>query len=321
MAFITKIDYSRGRQIKQDQNSTTILPGKTQFGMEYEDRLLGPDLSSITTDLEISNIVSTFSGNTTNIIFSWGSPYMEFVNDFIEPYDINNSGETRIIEEIFTGYNPYVYNSFTYYRHYSGVTFDLTISEIIDLGGGKYSGTTFTENLEILDAPSLDYVGDGTMLEVRGVSKLDSLETYSAVTFNNLNISETATVLYGKDPITSKLVEVPVSSVSTDKPVKFISGSTYNLTADDVNYWLEVDSTEIGGITIYIDAGLFVDIYPLIQGNHLGSGKIFFEPVGSTLLTCNVHKLLATIYEGAVFNIKIMSEFRAHIFGEIEDTP
>lgn len=319
MAFRTKIDYSKGRQIKQDQNSTTILPGKTQFGMEYADRLLGPDLLSITTDIEISNIVSTFSGNTTNIIFSWGSPYMEFVNDFIEPYDINNSGETRIIEEIFTGYDPYVYNSFTYYRHYSGVTFDLTISEIIDLGGGNYSGTTFTENLEILDAPSLDYVGDGTMLEVRGNTKLDSLETYSAVTFNNTSISDEFNYLYGKNKITGELIQINKKIFSNDKPVKIISGSTYKLVSDDANYWLEIDATGPGGIYIYIDAQLFKS--PLIQGNQFGGGKIFFVPLGDTTLTCKSDKSLATISEGAVFNIKIMSNFRAHIFGDLVNTP
>lgn len=320
MAFITKIDYSRGRQIKQDQNSTTILPGKTQFGMEYEDRLLGPDLSSIITDLEISNIVSTFSGNTTNIVFSWGTPYMEFVNDFIEPYDINNSGETRIYEEVFTGYNPIDVYGNTFYQNYSGVTFDLTISEIIDLGGGSYSGTTFTENLQILQASSLDYTQDGTMLEVRGNTKLDYLETYSAVTFNNLPILENITTLYGKNPINNQLVEVKTTNISNDKPVKYISGSTYNLTLEDMGYWLEID-TEPSGCDFYIDASIFDGIFPLIQGNHLGTGKIFFLPIGLTELTCNEHKLLGTIDDGAVFNIKIMSSSRAHIFGEIEFTP
>lgn len=319
MAFITKIDYSRGRQIKQDQNSTTILPGKTQFGLEYEDRLMGPDLLSVKTGLEINNIISTFSGNTTNIIFSWGSPYMEFVNDFIEPYNVNNSGETRIIEEVFTGYNPLTYNGFTYYDNYSGVTFDLTVSELIDLGGGNYSGTTITENLQILDAPSLDYVGDGTMLEVRGNTKLDSLETYSAVTFNNTSISDEFDYLYGKNKITGELIQIDKEIFSNNKPVKFISGSTYNLVSDDANYWLEIDATGPGGIYIYIDAQLFKS--PLIQGNQFGGGKIYFAPLGGTTLTCKSDKALATIYEGAVFNIKIMSSFRAHIFGDLENTP
>lgn len=321
MAFITKIDYSRGRQIKQDQNSTTILPGKTQFGMEYEDRLLGPDLLSVKTELEINNIISTFSGNTTNIVFSWGSPYMEFVNDFIEPYNVNNSGETRIIEEVFTGYDPLIYNVFTYYQKYSGVTFDLTVSEIIDLGGGNYSGTTFTENLEILEAPSLDYVGDGTMLEVRGNTKLDSLETYSAVTFNNLSEESFVEVLYGKNPLTNQLVETPLTSVSNNKPVKFITGTTYNLILEDMNYWLEFDSTGPGGIEVYIDAAIFNDKFPLIQGNQYGEGKIYFYASMGTTLTINTHKLFSTTDEGAVFNIKIMSSSRAHIFGELKETP
>lgn len=211
MGFRTKIDYSYGRQIKQNQNSFTILPGQTQFGDEYPNRLLGPDLLSINTQIEISNIISTFSGNTTSINFTFGSPYMTFTESLLPPYSGSTTGITQTIESVFVGYNPVTLHGNTYYQNYSGVTYDITVTEFIDLGGGNYSGTTFTENLEILSAPSLDYVGDNVMHVVRGISQIDFLETYSGVTFYNLDVATSVDYIYGKDPSTGSVVEIPAS--------------------------------------------------------------------------------------------------------------
>lgn len=323
MGFKTKIDYSNTRQLQQNQNSISILPGKTQFGMEYADRLLGPDLLSITEIGQLIDIYSSFSGNTINSIFTFGTPILNPFNDVIGPIDVMMVGETVDYEELFTGVNPYILNGVTLFNNYSGVTFDLTIETFVDLGGGNYSGTAFTSLIEMLDAPSLDYQGDNVMLETRGVTKLDDLITSSGVTFNNLESLPTTTIIYGKNPINGKVVETLMPSgggggVPAIKTIKTIVDSTYTFLPEDANYWLESDPNTESGQTFIINPSVF-PVGTLIEGSHSGGGTLTF---GTVLLET---ELKVRVGSGPIisrgnswFKLKIMSSTQVLLFGDLE---
>ena len=103
MPFVTKPDFSNNRQVKQFQLTNTALSGTTEFGVEstslYE---LGYDSNSVENNLGfLSNIVSTFSGNTWVTEFVFGDPVMNVtpdpLNTFVFPFNNITSGDTQII--------------------------------------------------------------------------------------------------------------------------------------------------------------------------------------------------------------------------------
>lgn len=323
MGFKTKIDYSNTRQLQQNQNSISILPGKTQFGMEYADRLLGPDLLSITEIGQLVDIYSSFSGNTFSSIFTFGSPILNPFNDVVGPINVTMVGETVDYEELFTGVNPYILNGVILFGNYSGVTFDLTIETFVDLGGGNYSGTAFTSLIELFDAPSLDYQGDNVMLETRGVTKLDDLITSSGVTFNNLESLPTTTIIYGKNPINGKVVETLMPSgggggVPAIKTVKTIYNENYTLLPEDVNYWIETDPNTEFSQTFIIDTSVFPE-GTLIEGSNSGYGVLIFEPVSESVEIKTTSGFSTSISKSnAWFKLKIMSSTKILLFGDLD---
>ena len=59
MPFITKLDFSSNRQVKQYEKLFTSLSGGTQFGIPYSSLTKGPDITTTAITQTYTNLVST----------------------------------------------------------------------------------------------------------------------------------------------------------------------------------------------------------------------------------------------------------------------
>jgi hypothetical protein len=175
--FRTKLDFSDNRQAKQRIITTTNLSGATTFGLPYSDLPTGPNpvLSSITQT--IFNIDSTFSGNNTTTIFTWGDSNMSIADSVFSAITPSNSADTQSSGSF---YVPDVSSYFnvdgnTGYTHYTGVSYSVDVVDIFDLGGGNYSGELFTVSVDYLDATGLDFTGRTIWVDVSGITRTDRL--------------------------------------------------------------------------------------------------------------------------------------------------
>lgn len=76
MSFITKLDFSNNRQVKQYPETLTNLSGATQFGVPYSYLPTGPNLNTSGLTQTYYNLTSSFSGNSATTVFNWFNPNM-----------------------------------------------------------------------------------------------------------------------------------------------------------------------------------------------------------------------------------------------------
>ena len=134
--FVTKLDYSDNRQIKQFKYTETQLSGRTDFGVHYS-ALTGVDSSTLVTTNSFSGVTSQFSGNTTTTNFTFGDPRMVVASSGL--YVITNvtSGDTQVVSG-FEGVGPTIIDGNTVYSGYTGATYDLTVSSIVETGVNQW---------------------------------------------------------------------------------------------------------------------------------------------------------------------------------------
>lgn len=175
MDFRTKIDFSSNRQVKQYPETSTTLSGATIFGVPFSALTTGPDLTTSAITYTINGVVSTFSGNsgTTNYVFY--DNIMSIGSDQLYPWTLTNSGDTQYVEPVFSAATTVVIDGNTVATSYTGVTFDMTPIVIIDLGGGNYSGSVYTDVLEFYSANTLDFTGRTIWVDVNGITRTDRL--------------------------------------------------------------------------------------------------------------------------------------------------
>jgi len=174
MAFKTKLDYSSNRQIKQQVKTITILSGGTSFGVVFSALTSGPNLLTSAITESYSLIASTFSGNSGTTNYSWYDPRMELGKIGLSALTLSNSGVTQNTL-VFTANTKTVIDGNTSALTYSGVSFDISNIMIVSLGSGNYSGTVQTNNLNIISASSLDYLGRTIWSDVSGISRTERL--------------------------------------------------------------------------------------------------------------------------------------------------
>ena len=176
MSFITKLDFSSNRQVKQYEKLFTALSGGTKFGMPYSALTTGPDLTTTGVTQTYTNLVSTFSGNSGTTIFTWYDPSMALGEPYLSAITPSTSATTQEVGPIFTGditgttQDGYVYNA-----TYSGITFDLVGLAMIDLGGGAYSGSVHTNTLTYYSANTIDFTGRTIWVDVSGITRTEDL--------------------------------------------------------------------------------------------------------------------------------------------------
>jgi hypothetical protein len=175
MAFRTKLDFSDNRQVKQHIITKTVLSGATSFGVPYSDLPSGPNLSTSSVTQTITSIVSTFSGNGTTTNYTWYDSRMSLANNAFSAITPTTSAYTQNSGQIYTGNTYTIIDSNTIYSSYTGVSFDISATTVVNLGGGNYSGSVYTNTLRILLANSSDFTGRTIWNDVSGITRTKDL--------------------------------------------------------------------------------------------------------------------------------------------------
>ena len=175
--FRTKLDFSDNRQVKQRIETTTNLSGATTFGVPFSDLPTGPNpvLSSITQTF--SSISSTFSGNNTTTIFTWGDANMAIAEAAFSAITPSTSAITQDSGYVFVPDFSSYFNidGNTGYTQYTGVSYDIQITDMADLGGGNYTGDVSTTVLEYVTTNGLDFTGRTIWADVSGITRTNRL--------------------------------------------------------------------------------------------------------------------------------------------------
>jgi len=174
MAFKTKLDYSSNRQIKQYPETVTVLSGATSFGVVFSALTTGPDLTTTAVTENYTLIASTFSGNSATTVYDWYDDRMELGASGLSAITPSTSASTQSTTE-FTGSSSTIIDGNMVNLTYSGVSFDLGLVSMVDLGSGTYSGTVSTSNLDILTASTLDFTGRTIWNDVYGITRTKRL--------------------------------------------------------------------------------------------------------------------------------------------------
>ena len=176
MPFITKLDFSSNRQVKQYEKLFTSLSGGTQFGIPYSSLTKGPDITTTAITQTYTNLVSTFSGNSATTVFSWYDSNMAIAENTLSAITPLNSATTQNTGVVFIANTTgTTVDGYTYAIDYSGVSFDIVGLAMIDLGGGAYSGSVHTNILEYYSAGTIDYSGRTIWVDVSGITRTEDL--------------------------------------------------------------------------------------------------------------------------------------------------
>ena len=175
MEFRTKLDFSSNRQVKQYPETTTVLSGGTNFGMPFSALTTGPDLTTSGVSTTINGVVSTFSGNSATTVYTWYTSAMSAASSTLSAWTSTNSGATQYAGPVFSASSTSVIDGNTVATSYSGISFDLTPIVMVDLGGGVYSGSVYTDVLEFYSAGTLDFTGRTIWVDVSGITRTEKL--------------------------------------------------------------------------------------------------------------------------------------------------
>jgi hypothetical protein len=176
MDFITKLDFSSNRQIKQYPETNTHLSGGTTFGMPFSSLVSGPDLTTSGVTSSITGGLSTFSGTTgTTVYTQWRDSRMQLAYSTLSAITPSNSAITQNTGIIFTAATSTVIDGNTVNLSYTGVSFDITPIAMISLGGGNYSGTSYSQTINFYSAGTLDYTGRTIWVDVSGITRTNTL--------------------------------------------------------------------------------------------------------------------------------------------------
>ncbi len=176
MPFITKLDFSDNRQVKQNIETNTVLSGGTTFGTPFSMLPTGPDpqVSAVTSTQ--NGLVSTFSGNSATTVYSWYTPIMGLANAVLSAWTPSNSATTQNTGNLFSGASSTTTVDGNFVNlSYTGASFDVVPIAMVDLGGGNYSGTVNTVTFQTLSAGTIDYTGRTIWVDVSGITRTDEL--------------------------------------------------------------------------------------------------------------------------------------------------
>lgn len=180
MGFRTKLDFSDNRQVKQRIETTTVLSGATAFGVPYDQLPTGPNysLSSITqTVTTTSASTGTFSGNNTTTVYTWPDSRLYLADNTISALTPSNSAITQTTDYVFSADSSsmFIVDGNVGYGLYTGVSYTVVVLSIYDLGSSNYSGTVQYNNLQLVEAPGLDFSGRTIWTDVSGITRTDGL--------------------------------------------------------------------------------------------------------------------------------------------------
>jgi hypothetical protein len=188
MDFRTKLDFST-RQVKQKTKVMADLSGSTKFGVPFNTIPTGPDLSKSGVTAYYMSFNSSFSGNSLTTMYNWAYPIMSSGEYQLSALTPSNSADTQTVLSFSSTSSTIIDGNFVNLS-YSGITFDITPVLFNDLGSGNYSGTVYTELLEILSAEPLDFTGRTIWVDVSGMTRTNQL-----IVTKNANIGKVLTCI------------------------------------------------------------------------------------------------------------------------------
>jgi len=175
MSFRTKIDYSSNRQIQQFEKTSTNLSGKTNFGLPFSGLTSGPNQSDSGVTNVFNNLVYTFSGNTGETVFNFSDVNMGIAVSTLDIIDLTDIGNSFDTGNVFVGINPTTIDGNVVYLDYSGVSFDVNITDVQEPSPGIFTGSAMTGTLLYLSAGTLDYLDRLIWVDVDGITKTKEL--------------------------------------------------------------------------------------------------------------------------------------------------
>jgi hypothetical protein len=176
MPFITKLDFSNNRQVKQYIETNTSLSGGTTFGVPFSYLPTGASPTTSAVTVSYSGVVSTFSGNSGTTVYTWYDSNMNLALPNLSALTPSISATTQNTGIVFTSATSTTTVDGNFVNlTYTGVSFDITPISFYDLGSGNYSGTVHTNLLEVLSAGTLDYTGRTIWVDVSGITRTQEL--------------------------------------------------------------------------------------------------------------------------------------------------
>ena len=220
MDFITKLDFSSNRQIKQYPETNTHLSGGTTFGLPFSSLISGPDLTTSGETINYSTYIhnfgaiSTFSGNSGTTVYTWFDSGMQMGNSVLSAITPSNSAITQNTGVIFSSATSTIIDGNHVNLSYTGVSFDITPMVMISLGGGNYSGSSYSSSIIFYSAGSLDYTGRTIWVDVSGITRTNTLlaDNIQLSALNTAPTSSGDTGTVGQIKISSGFIYVCVAT-------------------------------------------------------------------------------------------------------------
>jgi hypothetical protein len=215
MEFRTKLDFSTNRQVKQYPETLTTLSGGTVFGVPFNSLVSGPDLNTSGLTSTISGITSIFSANSgTTIYTSWGDSRMQLGSSYLSAITLSNSAVTQNTSIIFTSSTSTIIDGNIVNLTYTGISFDITPVTMVSIGGGNYSGTSYSQNVNFYSAGTLDFTGRTIWVDVSGITRSNVVlaDKFQLTNLNTAPSSSGATGTIGQIRITSDSIYVCVGT-------------------------------------------------------------------------------------------------------------
>lgn len=180
--FLTRVDLSDDRQIKQNENTSTTFSGSlntqqyTILGQNYSDLKKGVDLkTSGITSFDTSYFYFTFTGTTGSTTF-FGVPTIYSTISSNPPIITNlNYYGTDFISTYFDSIQTVTVDGNSFNILFSGAEINYNVYSFADIGpssGTTFSGICFTNYISVLSAKTYDWYylksGSTTWLQVLG---------------------------------------------------------------------------------------------------------------------------------------------------------
>ena len=172
MGFVTKVDLSENRQIKETQRTTSVLSGATQFGIPYSALTSGPDYSSEVAGTILFNQISTFTGTSATTVYVWAQSIMSLGEGALDPLTPTNRYIPQETDSVFSANTTTVIDGNTVVTSYTGCSFDLVVGDMITLAPNLYSGNT-TSTVTYLSAGTADYTGRTIWNDTIGIARTE----------------------------------------------------------------------------------------------------------------------------------------------------
>lgn len=181
--FRTQVNFSS--QIKEYPNTDGTLSGSvnvqqyTILGTDYLDLPLGLDNTSTGITATYGPIINgTFTGTTGSTTFYFNDSNMDTAGPYLSAITTSNSGLTQYVDA-FSITNTIIVDGNSFDIYYSGVSFDMTPTNLDEYSPGEFSGGTFTNVLNYLSGTTYPWwflkSGSTTWNEVKGRTQTDRL--------------------------------------------------------------------------------------------------------------------------------------------------